>query len=75
MVTPQNQKVKPEPPLARRVKAEMALRGLTQKDLAREVCASRVSVNRALKHGLNKGVLSRILRLLDIPQTANTHTK
>lgn len=67
MITAENHKVKPEPSLANLVKAKMALRGMTQKDLAREISAARGTVNRAIKHGLNRGVLSRIRRLLDIP--------
>lgn len=68
MIIGKNQKVKPEPQFARLVKSQLALRGMTQKDLAREIHAARGSVNRALKYGLNRGVLERIGKLLDIQQ-------
>lgn len=66
MVATKKRNVKLQPLHLRQVKAALALKGLTQQDLAEQIGASRVAVNRSLTHGLNRGVLRRILTLLDI---------
>lgn len=61
-------RTKTQSPRARRIKAALAARGITQADLAREWGVHVNTVANAINHGLNEPTLMKILDRLDLPR-------
>ena len=55
---------KTQSPNARRLKADLALKGISQADLARRLGVHVNTINGAINHGLNEPTLNRIKLIL-----------